>query len=97
MTIPQDDMYSKAIVEQLLEANKTLQEEVQRLTDSRRILRRVNSALREANDSLRRQTSIAIQNDDNFKALCQEGFDVPVSGDTQGGLPAVTPGEDLLN
>ena len=34
MTIPQDEMYSRAVVEQLLEANKTLQEEVQRLTDS---------------------------------------------------------------
>lgn len=93
----ENEMYSKAVVEQLLEANNSLQEENQRLTDSRRILRRVNSALREALDSQRRQIEIAVQNDEQFKSICQQDFDVTVSGDAQGGLPAATPGEDLLN
>jgi len=89
VTIPQDEMYSQAVVEQLLESNKTLQDEVQRLTDQRRILRRVNSALRESLESHRRQVEIAVQNDEAFKSLCQGDFGVTVSGDAQGGLPAV--------
>lgn len=81
--------YSAGVVEQLLEANQTLQSEVQRLTDQRRILRRVNSALREALESQRRQVAIAVENDEQFKSLCQEDFDV-VSGDDGSGLPSAS-------
>lgn len=81
--------YSAGVVEQLLEVNQTLQDEVQRLTDQRRILRRVNSALREALESQRRQIAIAVENDEQFKSLCQEGFDV-VSGADEGGLPSAS-------
>ena len=86
----EDEMYSRAVVEQLLEANKIGQEEIQRLTDQRRILRRVNSALREALESQRRQVEIAVQNDEAFKSLCQSDFDGTVSGEAQGGLPAAS-------
>jgi hypothetical protein len=82
-----NEMYSAAVVEQLLDANKTLQEEVQRLTDQRRILRRVNSALRESLASQRRQIEIAVENDEAFKSMCQEGFD-SVSGADAGALPS---------
>jgi hypothetical protein len=85
--------YSAGVVEQLLEANQTLQSEVQRLTDQRRILRRVNSALREALESQRRQVAIAVENDEQFKSLCQEGqesFDGTVSEEASGGLPSAS-------
>lgn len=64
-------------IESLLEANQTLQTEVAMLRNSNRILRTVHRALRAANESLRRQVSLAQFNDDTFKRFCAGEFDAP--------------------
>jgi hypothetical protein len=77
-------------IESLIESNNILQGEIQRVRDSNRILRRVNSALRESLDSLRRQVTIAQENDENFKSMCQGDFDASVSEEHTGGLPGAS-------
>lgn len=81
-------------VESLIESNNILQDEVDRLRQSNRILRTVHRALRAANDSLRRQVALAQVNDDVFKRFCSGEFDSPnqfgeavAAPEELGGLP----------
>ena len=76
----------EAMLEHAIESNKTLQEEIDRLRRTNTMLRNVNGALRRANTSLRRQAELAVQSDEMFKQLCENGFGVPVT-DNEGGLP----------
>jgi len=55
--------------------------------NSNRILRRVHSALRSANQSLHNQIAIAQENDELFKKFCNGDFDAKVTTPTEGGLP----------
>ena len=70
---------NKELIQSLLEANDTLQEEVSRLRNSNRILRTVHRALRAANESLRAQIELAQFNDDTFKRFCSGEFDAVVT------------------
>lgn len=63
------------VIASLIESNDMLQSEVSRVRDSNRILRRVHSALRTTNDSLRRQIALAEENDLLFKRFCAGEFD----------------------
>lgn len=74
------------IISQLIESNTVLNEEIQRVRDSNRILRTANRALQGANASLRRIAETAQKNDDMFKDLCDGKFDAPVSRDDPAGL-----------
>ena len=60
-------------VEALTEAVEFLQEENARLRNNNRILRVVNSALRE-------KLAIANNNDEEFKSLCQNEIEFPEAG-----------------
>jgi hypothetical protein len=79
------------VIASLIESNDNLRGELAQLRNNNRILRRVHSALRSANQALRNQVAIAQQNDDLFKELCQpnaygvEGAKVTRPED--GGLP----------
>ena len=64
------------IIASLIESNDILQGEVSQYRNSNRILRRVHSALRQANAALQNQVAIAHQNDDLFKEMCQSDFGV---------------------
>lgn len=64
-------------IESLVESNNILQEEVSQLRNSNRILRTVHRALRAANESLRRQVTQAMFNDETFKQFCAGEFDSP--------------------
>lgn len=75
------------VIDSLIESNNILQEEVGRLRNNNRVLRVVIKALRSANQNLREQQSIAVQNDEIFKSFCQGDFDVVVSQSGDGGLP----------
>jgi FtsZ-binding cell division protein ZapB len=79
-------MSEETALQQALEANQTLQDEIDRLRKTTTMLRRVNGSLRLANNSLRRQNEQAAQNDELFKQLCESGFGVNVT-DEAGGLP----------
>jgi hypothetical protein len=59
------------IIASLIESNDNLRDELAQLRNNNRILRRVHSALRSANQALRNQVAIAQQNDELFKELCQ--------------------------
>ena len=71
-------VYSKGIVDALVESNDMLQEEVTRLRETNAMLRRVNNALRRTLDSLRNQVANAAENDDTFRRFCEGEFDAQV-------------------
>lgn len=77
---------TEQMLQQMTEANETLQEEISRLRRTNTMLRGVNGALRRANSSLRRQADLAVENDEMFKQLCDSGFGATVAEET-GGLP----------
>ena len=73
-----EDVYAKqGMVDSLIESNAILQEEVNRLRTSNKVLRTVHKALRSANESLRQQVELAKFNDDVFKRFCEGEFDSP--------------------
>lgn len=76
-----------AIIASLIESNDCLRDEVGLLRNNNRILRRVHSALRSANASLRQQLDLAAQNDEMFKKFCNGDFDAKVTTPAEGGLP----------
>ncbi len=69
------------VIASLIESNDNLRVELAQLRNNNRILRRVHSALRSANQSLRNQVAIAQQNDELFKELCTEGSYGKVASD----------------
>ena len=76
----------KQTIDSLLEANETLKGEVSRLREAHKLLRKVNSALRNANESYRRQVNLAVENDEIFKQFCNGDFDVPSPNPDESGL-----------
>ena len=79
-------VYSKGIVDALVESNDLLQEEVTRLRETNAMLRRVNHALRRTLDSLRNQVAAATENDDTFRRYCEGEFDAQVTEPGDAGL-----------
>jgi hypothetical protein len=77
------------LIEGLQESNDTLQDEVDRLKRSNKILRQVVRTLRTTVTSLRRSQEIAINNDEEFKALCQNDGELDSVPTAEGGLPEV--------
>lgn len=75
------------VIASLMESVECLREELSRARTNIRILRRVHSALRSANQSLRSQIELAQQNDDLFKNFCEGKFDAKVTRPEEGGLP----------
>ena len=75
------------VIASLIESNDNLREELAQLRNNNRILRRVHSALRSANTSLRSQMELAQQNDELFKQYCNGDFDAKVTSPAEGGLP----------
>ena len=65
------------LIESLLDANSTLNEELSRLRRSNQILRKVNQAIRSANESMRTQIESAQATDDVFRKWCEGEFDPP--------------------
>jgi hypothetical protein len=63
-----------AIIASLMESVENLRGELAQLRNNNRILRRVHSALRAANQSLQNRVAIAQQNDELFKELCQSTY-----------------------
>ena len=59
------------VIASLMESVENLRGELAQLRNNNRILRRVHSALRSANQSLQNRVAIAQQNDELFKELCQ--------------------------
>lgn len=86
---------TERLVQQMTEANETLQSEIDRLRTTNRMLRNINSSLRRANQSLQRQQEQAVQNDELFKQICENGFGVTVA-DVEGGLPEASAVESLV-
>lgn len=76
-----------AVIASLMESNDCLRDEIAQLRNNNRILRRVHSALRSANASLRQQVELAAQNDELFKKWCTGDFDAKVATSAEGGLP----------
>ena len=74
------------IIASLMESVENLRGELAQLRNNNRILRRVHSALRSANQSLQNRVAIAQQNDDLFKELCTSDFGA-VTSPEDGGLP----------
>jgi hypothetical protein len=76
------------VIASLIESNDNLRGELAQLRNNNRILRRVHSALRSANQALRNQVAIAQQNDELFKELCTDGsYGAKVTRPDEGGLP----------
>ncbi len=75
------------VIASLIESNDNLRGELAQLRNNNRILRRVHSALRSANQALRNQVAIAQQNDELFKELCTSDFGAKVTRPEDGGLP----------
>ena len=75
------------VIASLIESNDNLRGELAQLRNNNRILRRVHSALRHANQALRNQVAIAQQNDELFKELCTSDFGAKVTSPEDGGLP----------
>lgn len=84
------------VITSLMESIECLREEILQLRNNNRILRRVHSALRSANDSLRRQVELAHQNDELFKKFCNGDFDAKVKSSEGGGLPEPEPQVERL-
>lgn len=76
-----------AIIASLMESVDCLREEIARVRTNNRILRRVHSALRSANASLKAQVVLAEQNDNLFKQFCGGEFDAKVPSLVDGGFP----------
>ena len=74
------------IIASLMESVENLRGELAQLRNNNRILRRVHSALRSANQSLQNRVAIAQQNDELFKELCTSNFGA-VTSPEDGGLP----------
>lgn len=85
--MPEETLDKDAIIASLMESNDCLREEVALVRNNNRILRRVHSALRSANASLRQQLELAAQNDELFKKFCNGDFDAKVTTPGAGGLP----------
>jgi hypothetical protein len=79
-------VYSKGVLDAIVESNDLLQEEVTRLRETNTMLRRVNRALRRTLDSLRNQVAAAAENDETFKAFCAGEFDDQVIETEDAGL-----------
>jgi hypothetical protein len=60
----------------LVESNDMLQEELNRVRNTNRVLRTVVRQLRTSLTTLREQVAVAAQNDETFKAFCEGQFDV---------------------
>ena len=75
------------VIASLIESNDNLRVELAQLRNNNRILRRVHSALRSANQALRNQVAIAQQNDELFKELCTSDYGAKVTSPDEGGLP----------
>ena len=75
------------IIASLMESVENLRGELAQLRNNNRILRRVHSALRSANQSLQNRVAIAQQNDELFKELCTSDFGAKVTSPEDGGLP----------
>ena len=75
------------VIASLIESNDNLRGELAQLRNNNRILRRVHSALRSANQALRNQLAIAQQNDELFKELCTSDYGAKVTRPEDGGLP----------
>ena len=75
------------VIASLIESNDNLRGELAQLRNNNRILRRVHSALRSANQALRNQVAIAQQNDELFKDLCTSDYGAKVTRPEDGGLP----------
>jgi hypothetical protein len=75
------------VIASLIESNDNLRDELAQLRNNNRILRRVHSALRSANQALRNQVAIAQQNDELFKELCTSDYGAKVTRPEDGGLP----------
>lgn len=75
------------VIASLIESNDNLRGELSQLRNNNRILRRVHSALRSANQALRNQVALAQQNDELFKELCTSDFGAKVTSPEDGGLP----------
>ena len=75
------------VIASLIESNDNLRGELSQLRNNNRILRRVHSALRSANQALRNQVAIAQQNDELFKDLCTSDYGAKVTRPEDGGLP----------
>lgn len=70
-----EEQSQESLIASLMESNDMLQGELNQLRNNNRILRKVNSAVRSANESLRRQVSLAEENDLMFKQFCAGEFD----------------------
>ena len=79
-------VYSKGVLDAIVESNDSLQEEVTRLRETNAMLRRVNHALRRTLDSLRNQVATAAENDDTFRRYCEGEFDAQVTEPGDAGL-----------
>lgn len=84
------------VIASLLESVENLREELSQVRNNNRILRRVHSALRSANTSLRNQVELAEQNDALFKQFCNGDFDAKVTSTVEGGLPEAGTKVELL-
>lgn len=82
-TLEQKDV----LIASLLESVDCLREEVARVRNSNRILRRVHAALRSANAALKASVDMAQQNDELFRRFCEGEFDAKVTRPVDGGLP----------
>jgi len=75
------------LIEGLQESIDSLQEENTALRRSNKILRQVVRTLRTTVTSLRKTQEIAVNNDEEFKALCQNGGELDSVPTAEGGLP----------
>lgn len=91
--MPEETLDKDQVIASLMESVDSLRGELAQTRNNTRILRRVHSALRSANDSLRKQVTLAQENDDLFKRFCEGDFDAKVTSPVEGGLP--TPGTQV--
>ena len=84
--MPEETLDKDAIIASLMESNDLLRNEILQVRNNNRILRRVHSALRSANQSLRNQIDVAQQNDELFKKFCNGDFDAKVTSTEGVGL-----------
>lgn len=75
-----------SVIASLMESVELLRSEISLVRNNNRILRRVHSALRSANESLRKQVDLAQENDLLFKQFCNGDFDAKVTSTVEGGL-----------
>jgi cell division septum initiation protein DivIVA len=75
----------------VVEANEMLQDEVNRLRNTNRVLRTVVRQLRSALTTLREQVAVAVQNDETFRSFCAGEFDVKSTRSGEVGLTEPDP------